>query len=304
MLSPYSILRKITLVLLVTTFTVAHVDAEEFGIARRIPAVQTHQQPNQPILPFVVRIIAFDPGGQSFGTGSYIGTYGEYGVVLTNWHVVSETDGLVHVHFPSGFSSFGARIKGDKKWDLALIAISRPPQSIPALTIAQTPARQGDPLWIAGFGSGSYRMVGGECVRYLALPPENPNDGGALLYEIIEVDVSARKGDSGGPILNQRGELAGVLFGSDMVRNTAGSYSGRVNRFLMEAQGEMARLPERPESHFATIERDGPLHSLRDSRNTVPQTVEVQQRSDFSGASAPSFGPRSSSRRYVPPIGF
>ena len=287
-------------ILMATHAEVAH--TEEFGIARRVPAVQTHQQASQQILPFVVRIIAFDPSGQSFGTGSYIGTYGEYGVILTNWHVVSDTNGLIHVHFPSGFSSFGAKIKRDKKWDLALVAISRPPQTIPALPIAQTPARQGDPLWIAGFGSGSYRMVGGQCVRYLALPPENPNDGSALLYEIIEVSVSARKGDSGGPILNQRGELAGVLFGSDMVQHTAGSYSGRVNRFLIEAQGEMARLPERPESLFATIEREGPLHSLRESRNTVPQTIEVQQRPDFSGASAPSFGARSSSRRYVSPM--
>jgi len=295
------------LVLLAAAFVIthiAHVVAEEFGIARRVPAVQAYQQASQQILPFVVRIIAFDSNGQSFGTGSYIGTYGEYGMILTNWHVVAETNGLIHVHFPSGFSSFGARIKGDKKWDLALIAISKPPQTIPALPISQTPAKQGDPLWIVGFGSGSYRIAEGRCVRYLALPPENPHDNSALLYEIIEVSVSARKGDSGGPILNQRGELAGVLFGSDMVRNTAGSYSGRVNHFLMETQGELARLPERPESHFATIEREGPLHSLRESRNTVPQTVEVQQRSGFFGVSAPSSGPRSSSRRYIQSVGF
>ena len=287
------------LVLFATVFTVAH--AEEFGIARRVSVAQTFQQPSQQILPYVVRIIAFDSSGQSFGTGSYIGTYGEYGIVLTNWHVVSETDGLVHVHFPSGFSSFGARIKGDKKWDLALIAISKPPQSIPILTIARTPAKRGEPLWIVGWGSGSYRIAGGECVRYLSPPP----DGNDSLYEMIEVSVSARKGDSGGPILNQKGELAGVLFGSDMIRHTAGSYNGRVNHFLAEAQSEMAaRLLGRPESHFATIEKDGPLHSLRESRNAVPQTAEVQQHANLSGSSGPSFGVRSSSRRYAPPVGF
>jgi S1-C subfamily serine protease len=280
-------------VLLATICTVAH--AEEFGIARRVPAVQ---QPSQQILPYVVRMIAFDSGGQSFGTGSYIGTYGEYGIILTNWHVVSETNGLVHVHFPSGYSSFGARIGGDDKWDLALIAISRPPQSIPILTISQTPAKKGDLLWIVGFGSGSYRIARGECVRYLA----PPKDGTDPLYEILEVSVSARKGDSGGPILNQRGELAGVLFGSDMIQNTAGSYSERVNHFLRDTQGKMTNLPERPESYFATIEKDGPLHSLRDSRNAVPQAAELQQRPDLSGSSMPS-GIRASSRRYVPNVG-
>ena len=301
--SPYSMLQKITLVsfvLLLAALVCTVSNAEEFGIARRIPAAQIQRQPSQQILPYVVRIIAFDSGGQSFGTGSYIGTYGEYGIVLTNWHVVSETDGLVHVHFPSGFSSFGVKIKGDNKWDLALIAISKPPQSIPMLVVSQTSAKQGEPLWIVGFGSGSYRIAEGRCVRYLALPP----DGSDPIYDIMEVSVSARKGDSGGPILNQKGELAGVLFGSDMVQNTAGSYSGRVNHFLTATQGEMSGLPERPESHFATIEKDGPLHSLRDSRNAVHQTAVEEQHADHSGSSAPSVGIRSSSRRYIPAIGF
>ena len=280
------------------------VHAEDFGVARR-SAAQPPQQPSQQVLPNIVRIIAFDSSGQSFGTGSYVGTYGEYGIVLTNWHVVftEQTEGLVHVHFlsgPSGFSSFGAIVKSDPLWDLALIAISKPPPSVPKLTISQTPSKPGDPLWIAGFGSGSYRMAAGNCVRYI--PLEIPKDGTAPLYEIMEVSVSARKGDSGGPILNHKGELAGVLFGSDMVRNTAGSYCERVNRFLMDAQEEMAGLPSRPETHFASKEKDGPLHDLRESRNIVPQNV-TSQRSDVSSPStSSSFGVRSSPRRYVQPV--
>jgi len=276
--------------------------AEDFGIARRTPA-QPLQQPNQQVLPYVVRIIAFDSSGQSFGTGSYVGTYSEYGVVLTNWHVVCETEPnrLVHVHFPSGFSSFGAVVKTDPKWDLALIAISKPPQSIPTLSIAQTPSKPDDPLWIAGFGSGTYRCVEGRCRRYMA--PERPTDGTAPLNEIIEVSVSARKGDSGGPILNQRGELAGVLFGSDMIRNTAGSYSGRVSRFLRDTQGDMESLPSRPETHFAAIEKNGPVHSLRESRNAAPQSAVPQSSTvvpQGSDSSASPFDIRSTSRKIQP----
>ena len=297
--TPYPMLRNVTFVLFATVVTVAQ--AEELGIVRRVPAVQV-QQPSPQILPYIVRIIAFDSNGQSFGTGSYIGTYGEYGVILTNWHVVSEANGLVHVHFPSGFSSFGARIQGDRQWDLALIAISKPPQSIPTLAISKTPAKRGDPLWIVGFGSGSYRMASGECVRYMAL--EQPRDGSPALNDIIEVSVSARKGDSGGPILNQKGELAGVFFGSDMIRHTAGSYSGRVSQFLVSTQHEMGSLPERPERHFATIEKDGPLYSLRDSRYAIPLTANMPQRSNTSSTAAPPLGIRSSSRRYTSASGF
>ena len=269
---------------------IAH--AEELGIIRRVPAVQ---QPNQQILPYVVRVIAFDASGQSFGSGSYVGIYGEYGVILTNWHVVLESEGLVHVHFPSGFSSYGAVIKSDMDWDLALVAISRPPLSIPTLPIAQTPSKPGDPLWIVGFGSGSSPIAQkGQCVRYMTWKDESRT-------EIMEVSVSARKGDSGGPILNQKGELAGVLFGSDMVQNTAGTYCERVNRFLMETYNDMARLPERPETHFAAAEKNGPRHSLKESRNAVPQNAAqlgAPPRSDTGGTPA---AVRSSSQRYVAP---
>jgi len=277
---------------------VAH--ANEFGVSRRTP-VQPPKQSSQQVLPYVARIIAFDSSGQSFGTGSYVGTYGEYGVVLTNQHVVCETENsnLVHVHFPSGFSTYGAVIKTDPKWDLALIAISKPPPSIPTLTIAQSPSKPGDPLWIVGFGSGSYREAAGRCVRYMSL--ETPKDGTAPVNEIMEVSVSARKGDSGGPILNQKGELVGVLFGSDLVRNTAGSYNGRVNRFLSETQNRMAGLPNRPETLFASIEKNGPVHLLSESRNVTPPVTTPPSQSDFSDSSASSFGIPSSSRRYVSP---
>ncbi len=263
----------------------------------------------------VVRLIAFESSGQSFGSGAYVGNYGEYGLVLSNWHVVCEADGLVHVHFANGFSSYGAVLHSDQKWDLALIAVSRPPQSVPVLAIARALPKLGEPLWIAGYGPGEFRSAGGRCVRYLA--PEIPSDGSAPLSEIIEVSVSARQGDSGGPILNANGELAGVLFGSDMVRNTAGSGCERVMRFLGQARGTLNSLPSRPEEHFARIERGKPKHGLLTSRNAVvtspvtsPASTQPKMASpsyqppllrrggDVAG-SATSFGVRSDSRRYV-----
>jgi hypothetical protein len=48
---------------------------------------------------------------------------------------------------------------------------------------------------------------------------------------MVELDVEARQGDSGGPIFNQRGELAGVLFGAGQ-GTTLGSFAPRVNCFL------------------------------------------------------------------------
>ncbi|MDR0609294.1 MAG: serine protease [Planctomycetaceae bacterium] len=270
----------------------------------------TSATPSLAQFPNVVRLVAFDQSGQSFGSGSYIGNYSDYGLILSNWHVIYGAGGLVHIHFPNGFSSYGAVILSDQKWDLALIVISRPPGSVPLLPIAQTTPKPGDPLWIAGYGSGSYRLAGGRCVRYLA--PEIPSDGSAPQYEIIDLSVSARQGDSGGPILNSKGELAGVLFGSDMIRSTAGSYCERVNRFLNQTRSAMESLPSRPEVYFASIEQGGPRHLLSESLNSAvsaeqPTAFSSQQRrADLAGSSM-SFGTHSGSLRYmqsVPPSSF
>jgi hypothetical protein len=52
-------------------------------------------------------------------------------------------------------------------------------------------------------------------------------------YEMVEVGVAARQGDSGGPIFNRQGDLAGVLFGSGG-GTTTGAYCGRVGGFLAD----------------------------------------------------------------------
>jgi hypothetical protein len=77
---------------------------------------------------------------------------------------------------------------------------------------------------IAGYGSGNYRAQSGRCVQYLAPGPNMP-------YDIVEVSAAARHGDSGGPILNSRGELAGVLFGEGGGM-TSGSAAARVRWFV------------------------------------------------------------------------
>lgn len=263
----------------------------------KIPQTSEMAQP----LPNIVRLVAFDNKGQSFGSGSYIGNYDDYGLILSNWHVVCESDGLVHVHFPNGFSSFGAIVNSDKTWDLAMIIISKPPQTVPSLPIARTVPKPGDALWIAGHGSGSYRLAGGTCIRYLA--PEIPKNGTPPLYEIIELSVTARQGDSGGPILNQDGELAGVLFGSDMVRNTAGSYCQRVSRFLGQTRSELDRLPKRPEEFFVSVEPNGPKRQLADSLNVVPtkQMYAETMKKNVDVGGTGGFGIRSPSRRYIQP---
>lgn len=230
--------------------------------------------------PAITRIVAFESTGQLYGSGTYVGSVGQYGLIVSNWHVVSGTETLVHVHFPTGFASFGHVLVTDRKWDLAVIVISRPPVAIAPLAIARDVPRPGDSLWIAGYGAGTFRVAGGRCQRYLA--PEIPIEGQPQ-YEYVELSVDARQGDSGGPILNQHGEVAGVLFGSDS-RNTAGSHCGRVRVFLEQASRMLDKLPLQPEVLFASIEQTGPKHPL--SMTSFPIKVEATPATSASDAAS------------------
>ncbi|HEY2841568.1 MAG TPA: serine protease [Pirellulales bacterium] len=178
--------------------------------------------PKQTPHPAVVRIVAPEGMSTSYGSGTLVDVRGDYALVLTNWHVVSDAKGTIEVVFPDGFRSAAKVISTDRTWDLAALAIWKP--NVAPVPLATEPPRAGEPLSIAGYGSGSYRMASGYCTQYVAPGMNQP-------YEMVELSAAARQGDSGGPIFNSRGELCGVLFGSSF-GTTSGSYCGRVSSFL------------------------------------------------------------------------
>lgn len=182
--------------------------------------------------PAVVRIIAPEGNGFSLGSGTLVATSQEHGLVITNWHVVRDATGQIIVVFPDGFRSGATVLKTDRDWDLAALAIWRP--EVQPVPLSAAAPQLGESLTIAGYGGGNYRTATGRCTQYLS-PGRN------LPFEMVELSAGARQGDSGGPIFNQRGELAGVLFGASFGR-TSGSFSGRVRQFLMPLISDFQRL--------------------------------------------------------------
>jgi hypothetical protein len=207
--------------------------------------------PAPSIHPAVVRIMAAENGGAAFGSGTLVAVNQRYGLVITNWHVVRDSNGFVVVSFPGGFRSPATVIRTDRDWDLAALAIWRP--NVAPISISTQAPQPGETLTIAGYGKGAYRAASGRCTQYLS-------PGGRLPFEMVEVATPARNGDSGGPIFNSRGELAGVLFGTGMGR-TMGSYCGRVQAFLdplFRQMIEMDRM-ETPDTMIAARPSAGGL---------------------------------------------
>ncbi|MHB8971539.1 MAG: S1 family peptidase [Pirellulaceae bacterium] len=196
--------------------------------------------------PAVVRVLAEDPDGMAQGSGTLVEVREQFGMVVTNWHVVRNASGAVNVIFPDGFRSAARVLQVDRDWDLAALLIWRP-KVVPVPLAGEAP-RPGDPLTIAGYGTGVYRTAPGQCTQYLAPGTDRP-------FEIVEVSTAARQGDSGGPIFNARGELAGVLFGSDG-GSTSGSYAGRVREFLLTAWESNEKAGDAHERVAANPPRD------------------------------------------------
>jgi hypothetical protein len=214
-----------------------------------------------------VRIVVPEGTSASLGSGTLVAVSESLGLVVTNWHVVRDASGQIVVVFPNGFRSGATVVRTDRDWDLAALAIWRP--NVEPVPLATQPPKPGEPLTIAGYGSGRYRAITGRCTQYVA-PGRN------LPFEMVELSAGARQGDSGGPIFNSRGELAGVLFGAAWGQTT-GSYCGRVHQFLTSATDDFRRL----EASSTMIARrpdpgPGPIGTRRPPSATVAAPRQPQ----------------------------
>lgn len=239
----------------------------------------------QPPHPAVVRIIAPENGGTSMGSGVLVDINASQGLVLTNWHVIRGASAAVLVQFPDGFQSAGTVIRHDEPWDLAAVAIWRP--RVVPIPIAPTPPAIGEPLSIAGYGKGPFRSEAGPCTQYLA-----PGTGYPL--EFVELQATARRGDSGGPILNARGELAGILFGQAQGR-TIGACSTRVRTFLAGV-GSQGFTPEMASAWHSGLPSDPP------TGGAAPPALEAPPATADRIVSAPVAPPAGSRAPPAPPL--
>ena len=220
--------KKFTFVIVVTIILLALSHAHK-ALGQSSPNAAT--APGQPH-PAVARIRSLESNATSFGSGTLIYRQGKQGILITNYHVVKDAQDDILVTFPSGFRSSAKVVATDPRWDLAALLIWAP--EIQPVVITDHPAKPGDTLTIAGYGSGRYQASSGICSQYVSPGMNQPR-------EMVELRTVARQGDSGGPIFNQNGELAGVLFGAGW-RTTAGSYSGRVKKFLVPVVARMQQV--------------------------------------------------------------
>jgi putative serine protease PepD len=169
----------------------------------------------------VVTISADMAGGRSVGTGVIISSDGE---ILTNGHVVSGAT-EIRVRLSGETEPREARLLAvDPGNDLALLRMSG--DGFDAATFADPDSvRLGDEVVAIGFALG---LDGDPSVTLGIVSALDRTIGtdGAFLDGLIQTDAAISSGNSGGPLVNARGEVVGI--NTAVARDTATSAATNV----------------------------------------------------------------------------
>lgn len=173
----------------------------------------------------VVRIVVDSGPSVSRGSGVLVEHDGRP-VVLTAFHVVRSAPGRIVCHFQDGSSTRARLLGSSDAWDLAALDVGTP--AIPPASMSSETFELGDELTVTGYGPhpSSFRQASGKVVGRSAPTSEHPTD-------FLTIDAEARDGDSGGPVFDRRGKVAGILWGC-RDGQTRASEARRVLRFLDE----------------------------------------------------------------------
>lgn len=130
------------------------------------------------------------------------------GLVLTNYHVVAgrRRGGKVHVTLHDGHTFDAEVVKRGRSLDLALLQIGGSHGDLPAAPVGNSDKlRVGELVFAIGHPWGRLGAVTAGIVSGLGVVR---GPGGRVRY--IQSDVSLAPGNSGGPLLNARGEVVGI----------------------------------------------------------------------------------------------
>jgi S1-C subfamily serine protease len=132
----------------------------------------------------------------------------EEGHIVTNWHVVQGAS-RVDVTFSEGDSVRATVVGVDPSTDLAVLDVDLPADALTPLPLgSSTSINVGDEVVAIGNPFGFDRTITKGIVSALHRVIQSPT--GFDIEDAIQTDAAINHGNSGGPLLNMRGEVVGV----------------------------------------------------------------------------------------------
>ena len=168
----------------------------------------------------VVAIKAVTTQGADEGTGIVLN---DKGLILTNDHVVAGATSLTVAANGSSSATTSATLVGEEaNEDLALIKVDPSGLGLKPLTLASTKTVQvGDPVYAIGSPYGLQETLTRGIVSALGRTISAPD--GAKITGAIQTDAALNPGNSGGPLLDEEGQVIGV---NSQIASDAASVGG------------------------------------------------------------------------------
>lgn len=159
------------------------------------------------IAPAVVAVCGITNSTQSVGSGVCVA---ENGYILTNSHVINDCDEIVL--YLSDKSNVNAKILyEDTVNDLAILKCSR---ALPYLTIGNSDdIMVGDDVLAVGTPLSltlTHTFTKGIISAMNRTIKVSSNDGSGYMQNLIQHDASLNPGNSGGPLINSKGQVVGI----------------------------------------------------------------------------------------------
>jgi S1-C subfamily serine protease len=143
--------------------------------------------------------------GATTGVGTGWAVTGD-GIFATNYHVIEDAD-TIWVGFRGRNEQKARVIAVDKRVDLALIKIENPNRSYRPLPLSTGPASNGSAVTVIGYPL-AFELGDDPRVTNGLISAQKGIGGDITRYQI---SAAVQRGNSGGPVLNNRAEVVGVV---------------------------------------------------------------------------------------------
>jgi len=139
------------------------------------------------------------------GSGAIIDTQGH---IVTNYHVIRDAE-LLEVTLPNKTKHKAKVVGTDQNNDLAVIQIDVPGGGVTPIPMGTSKGLQvGQKVLAIGNPFGLDRTMTTGIIS--ALGRSIQTDNGRIIDDIIQTDASINHGNSGGPLLNNQGQIIGI----------------------------------------------------------------------------------------------
>ena len=200
---------------------VVNIRVTKFGKRTQRDSTQQNRQPENPEIPDFFRRFFDQPGDPHFGRPDRSGAgsgfiYDSEGYIITNHHVIDAADQII-VRLADRREYEAVLIGSDEASDIALIKIDG--QDLPMLSFGDSEVlRPGE--WVVAIGS-PFNFE--QSVTAGIVSAKGRSNGSQQYIPFIQTDVAINQGNSGGPLLNMKGEVVGI---NSWILSSSGGYIG------------------------------------------------------------------------------